>query len=110
MALIGLVRVSTDEQKISGKLKTDDRPAPPAVLSHIRDGDLLAGQEADRFGRNLLDGLIVLSDLFERGIGVTVLEGIAAGEHSACRATCEPVGQVRGESSHSAEPDQADRA
>ncbi len=101
VALIGLVRVSTDkqktrrqhdaldpiclkvfEEKISGKLAADDRPALLAALSHIRDGDLLTVQEVDRLGRNLLEGLIVLSDLFERGIGVKVLEGIAAGEHT----------------------------
>jgi DNA invertase Pin-like site-specific DNA recombinase len=101
MALIGLVRVSTDkqntqrqhdaldpicvkvfEEKISGKLKTDDRPALLAALSHIRDGDLLTVQEVDRLGRNLLEGLITLNDLFQRGIGVKVLEGIAAGEHT----------------------------
>lgn len=101
VALIGLVRVSTDkqktrrqhdaldpiclkvfEEKISGKLATDDRPALLAALSHIRDGDLLTVQEVDRLGRNLLEGLIVLSGLFERGIGVKVLEGIAAGEHT----------------------------
>jgi len=101
VALIGLVRVSTDkqktrrqhdaldpiclkvfEEKISGKLTTDDRPALLAALSHIRDGDLLTVQEVDRLGRNLLEGLIVLSDLFERGIGVKVLEGIAADEHT----------------------------
>ena len=101
MALIGVVRVSTDkqktrrqhdaldpicwkvfEEKISGKLNTDDRPALLQALSHIRDGDLLTVQEVDRLGRNLLEGLIVLNDLFQRGIGVKVLEGIAAGEHT----------------------------
>ena len=98
MALIGLVRVSTDkqqktqrqhdaldpicwkvfEEKTSGKLSTDDRPALLDALSHIRDGDMLTVQEVDRLGRNLLEGLIVLNDLFQRGIGVKVLEGIAA--------------------------------
>jgi hypothetical protein len=101
MALIGLVRVSTDkqntqrqhdaldpicrkvfEEKISGKLATGDRPALLNALSHIRDGDLLTVQEVDRLGRNLLEGLIVLNDLFQRGVGVKVLEGIAAGEHT----------------------------
>ncbi|MDR8412394.1 recombinase family protein [Nonomuraea sp. 3-1Str] len=101
MALIGLVRVSTDkqntqrqhdaldpiclkvfEEKISGKLSTDDRPALLNALSYIRDGDLLTVQEVDRLGRNLLEGLIVLNNLFQRGIGVKVLEGIAAGEHT----------------------------
>ncbi|GAA1595761.1 hypothetical protein GCM10009678_92160 [Actinomadura kijaniata] len=32
--------------------------------------------------RNLLEGLIVLNDLFQRGIAVKVLEGIAAGQHT----------------------------
>jgi DNA invertase Pin-like site-specific DNA recombinase len=101
VALIGLVRVSTDkqqtrrqrdaldpvclkvfEEKVSGKLTADDRPALLAALSHVRDGDLLTVQEVDRLGRNLLEGLIVLGGLFERGIGVKVLEGIAAGEHT----------------------------
>ena len=43
---------------------------------------MLTVQEVDRLGRNLLEGLIVLTDLFERGIAVKVLEGIAAGEHT----------------------------
>ncbi|RCG24528.1 hypothetical protein DQ384_33270 [Sphaerisporangium album] len=29
-----------------------------------------------------MEGLIVLNDLFQQGIGVKVLEGIAAGEHT----------------------------
>lgn len=101
MALIGLVRVSTDkqntqrqhdaldpiclkvfEEKISGKLSTDDRPVLQQALSYIRNGDMLCVQEVDRLGRNLLEGLIVLNDLFERGTAVKVLEGIASGEHT----------------------------
>lgn len=101
MALVGLVRVSTDrqnvqrqhdvldpiclkvfEEKISGKLRTEDRPALMSAIEYIRQGDMLCVQEVDRLGRNLLEGLIVLNDLFERGIAVKVLEGIAAGEHT----------------------------
>ncbi|WUH94576.1 recombinase family protein [Streptomyces sp. NBC_00433] len=101
MALVGLVRVSTDkqniqrqhdaldpiclkvfEEKISGKLRTEDRPALMSAVEFIRQGDMLCVQEVDRLGRNLLEGLIVLNDLFERGIAVKVLEGIAAGEHT----------------------------
>jgi len=100
MALVGLVRVSTDkqnterqhdaldsvcikvfEEKISGKLAVDDRPGLVAAIEYVREGDMLCVQEVDRLGRNLLEGLIVLNDLFERGISVKVLEGIAAGEH-----------------------------
>lgn len=101
MALIGLVRVSTDkqntrrqrealepicwkvfEEKTSGKLATADRPVLLAALEHVRPGDMLAVQEVDRLGRNLLEGLIVLNDLFQRGVAVKVLDGIAAGEHT----------------------------
>lgn len=39
---------------------------------------MLTVQEVDRLGRNLLEGLIVLDDLFRRGIAVKVLDGIAA--------------------------------
>jgi len=42
--------------------------------SIIRDGDTLTVQEAGRLGRNLLAGLIVLSDLFQRGVAVEVRE------------------------------------
>ncbi|WEG08626.1 recombinase family protein [Microbacterium horticulturae] len=101
MALIGLVRVSTTkqetarqhdaldpicervfEEKVSGKLKVDDRPGLRAALDFMRDGDLLAMQEMGGLGRNLLEGLIVLKSLFEQGTAVRVLEGIAAGEHT----------------------------
>ena len=101
VALVGLVRVSTDkqetarqhdaldgmcikvfEEKISGKLAVDDRPGLTAAVDYLRPGDMLCVQEVDRLGRNLLEGLITLNSLFERGIGVKVLEGIAAGEHT----------------------------
>lgn len=100
MALIGLVRVSTKgqdtqrqhnaldpiclkvfEEKVSGKLKAADRPGLLAALEHVRPGDYLTVQEIDRLGRNMLEGLLVLADLFERGVAVKVLDGIAAGEH-----------------------------
>jgi DNA invertase Pin-like site-specific DNA recombinase len=68
--------------KTSGKLATEDRPDLLTALSYIRDGDLLTVHEVDRLGRNLLEGLIVLNDLFQRGVGVKVLAGIAAGEHT----------------------------
>jgi DNA invertase Pin-like site-specific DNA recombinase len=100
MALVGLVRVSTTkqetqrqhdaldpicvkvfEEKVSGKLKTADRPVLLAALDYLREGDMLCVQEIDRLGRNTLEGLYVLNDLFERGVAVKVLDGVAAGEH-----------------------------
>ncbi|WP_083197687.1 recombinase family protein [Rhodococcus sp. 008] len=101
MTLVGLVRVSTDkqetqrqrdaldpicvkvfEEKVSGTLSVDQRPGLQAALDYLRPDDLLTVQEVDRLGRNLLEGLLVLTDLFERGIGVKVLDGIAVGEHT----------------------------
>jgi DNA invertase Pin-like site-specific DNA recombinase len=41
---------------MSGKLATVDRPDLLTALSYIREGDLLTVQEADRLGRNLLEG------------------------------------------------------
>jgi DNA invertase Pin-like site-specific DNA recombinase len=101
VALVGLVRVSASkqetarqhdaldpicervfEEKISGSLALDARPALGAAIDYMRSGDMLTVQEVDRLGRNLLEGLLVLNDLFSRGIAVKVLDGIAAGEHT----------------------------
>lgn len=100
MALVGLVRVSTDkqnvdrqhdaldpicvkvfEEKVSGKLAVDDRPGLSAALEYIRDGDMLCVQEVDRLGRDTLTGLMTLAELFERNVSVKVLDGVGAGEH-----------------------------
>ncbi|MGV9679116.1 recombinase family protein [Nocardia sp. NPDC003482] len=101
MALVGLVRVSTSrqetqrqhddldpicvrvfEERISGSLTVADRPGLRAALVYMRPEDMLTVQEVDRLGRNLLEGLIVLNDLFQQGISVKILHGIAAGEHT----------------------------
>lgn len=100
MALVGLVRVSTDkqnvdrqhdaldpicvkvfEEKVSGKLAVADRPGLSAALEYLRDGDMLCVQEVDRLGRDTLTGLMTLAELFERDIAVKVLDGVGAGEH-----------------------------
>lgn len=101
MTLAGLVRVSMKgqdlarqhdaldpicvkvfEEKVSGRLPVDERPGLRAALGYLRDGDMLTMQEVDRLGRNLLEGMIVLTELLERGIAVKVLEGISAEEHT----------------------------
>jgi DNA invertase Pin-like site-specific DNA recombinase len=51
-------------------------------MDYMRPGDMLTVQEADRLGRNLLEGLIMLNELFEQGVAVKILDGIAAGEHT----------------------------
>jgi DNA invertase Pin-like site-specific DNA recombinase len=102
MALVGLVRVSTDkqetarqhdalkaagcvkvfEEKVSGKLSVSERPGLLSALDYMRQGDMLCVQEVDRLGRNLLEGLIMLNGLFEQGYAVKVLDGIAKGDHT----------------------------
>ncbi|WP_309029321.1 recombinase family protein [Streptomyces alfalfae] len=100
MALVGLVRVSTDkqnvdrqhdaldpicvkvfEEKVSGKLAVAERPGLSAALEYLRDGDMLCVQEVDRLGRDTLTGLMTLAELFERDVAVKVLDGVGAGEH-----------------------------
>lgn len=100
MALVGLVRVTTKQQEVqrqhdaldpicdrvfeenvSGTLKVEKRPGLQQVLNDMRDDDVLVVHEVDRLGRNLPEGLVVLRELFDRGVTVKVLEGIAAGEH-----------------------------
>ncbi|MFE9855623.1 recombinase family protein [Streptomyces sp. NPDC005780] len=101
MALVGLVRVSTDkqnvdrqhdaldpicvkvfEEKVSGKLAVAERPGLTAALEYLRGGDMLCVQEVDRLGRDTLTGLMTLAELFQRDISVKVLEGVGAGEHT----------------------------
>ena len=115
MAYVGLVRVSTDRQEvqrqhdaldpicvrvfeetISGTKKAAERPGLQAALDYLREGDLLTVQEVGRLGRNLLEGLLVLSELFERGVTVRILDGIAAGEHTGQRALAGAVGSHDG--------------
>jgi DNA invertase Pin-like site-specific DNA recombinase len=101
VALVGLVRVSTDkqnvdrqhdaldpicvkvfEEKVSGKLAVDERPGLSAALGYLREGDMLCVQEVDRLGRDTLTGLTTLAELFQRNISVKVLDGVGAGEHA----------------------------
>lgn len=42
----------------------------------------LTVREVDRLGRNPLEDLLVLNDLFSRGMAIKVLDSIAAGEHT----------------------------
>ena len=51
-------------------------------MKELRPGDMLAVIEVDRLSRNLLEGLLTLNELFQRGVAVKILDGIAAGEHA----------------------------
>lgn len=73
------LQVTTDIQRVDilGGRSTRGR----APSEYMREGDMLTVHEVDRLGRSLLEGLVVPTDLFERGIAVKVLDGIAQGEH-----------------------------
>ena len=100
--LIGLARVSTDEQdtklqldalaaagcarvyteKISTRKATADRPGLTAAIDYLRPGDTLAIWKLDRLGRSVKDVLIIADDLHDQGIGVRVLTGKLSGTYS----------------------------
>ncbi|WP_017555926.1 helix-turn-helix domain-containing protein [Nocardiopsis baichengensis] len=56
----------------------------------MRPGDKPTVQEADRLGRSLPEGLIVLHDLFGQGAAVKVPDGIAAGERTERSPILDP--------------------
>lgn len=96
MAVIGYVRVSTDQQstdmqhdamaRVSPERIFEDvgysgakasRPGLEAALEYLRDGDTLAVWRLDRLGRSTLHVLNLIKELSERGIGFQSLtEGI----------------------------------
>lgn len=101
MTLIGLVRVTGDardveqqhelldpicahvfEENASRRRLIKNRPQLLAALDHLRPGDMLVVKKAKHLAQNMIDGLDVLNDLFEQGVAVKVLEGIAAGDHT----------------------------
>lgn len=99
-ALVGLARVSTDEQDLqlqldalsaAGCIRTfeekvstrkTDRPGLAAALNYLRPGDTLVIWKLDRLGRSTKDLLIIAEDLHENGIGIRILTGRLAGNYS----------------------------
>lgn len=70
------------QERASGRAKVAECPGLVAALEYLHLGDMLTVQEADRLGRNLLEGLLVLNDLFQQGVAVKILDGVAASEHT----------------------------
>ena len=64
--------------------KTLSRPVWDELKSKLKKGDLVATTKADRFGRNLLESLMVIKELDELGVTVVVLEfGEEVGEFNS---------------------------
>ncbi len=97
MAIVGYMRVSTEEQKTDGQLdalmaagvKNDKRhlyvdhgvsgskakrPGLDACLDSLREGDTLVVAKLDRLGRSLFNLIEMFKDLGEQGIDVRILD------------------------------------
>lgn len=101
VAFIGLVRVADDprdvarqhhaldpictrvfEETASRRRLIKNRPQLLAAMGYLGPDDVLVVTKANHLAQSMIDGFDVLNDLFERGIAVKVLEGIAAGDHN----------------------------
>lgn len=101
MNLIGLVRVTHDvrnvavqheamdpicarvfEEPHSRKRLLKSRPELQVALNYLSPGDMLVVAKVGNLGQSTIDGLEVLNELFDLGVQVKVLEGMAAGEHT----------------------------
>lgn len=101
VTLVGLVRVTDDardverqhdaldpictrvfEETASRRLLLKNRSELRAALDYLGPDDLLVVKKASHLAQSMIDGLDVLNELFEQGVVVKVLEGIAAGVHT----------------------------
>ena len=101
-SLIGVARVSTDEQdyqlqhdalvasgcgriyaeRVSTRKAVADRPGLTAAMDWARDGDTVVAWKLDRVGRSVKELLTTGDDLHGRGIGLRILTGKLAGSYS----------------------------
>ena len=95
MALIGYWRCSTDAQdeerqvaslkeakcnriygdRITGASNYGDRPELSKCLDALREGDTWVIHELDRLGRNMVEMLVQVNQLMERGVHIKCLDG-----------------------------------
>lgn len=93
MARIGYCRTSTDRQELERQRKslkaagceriheetasgkTLDRPVLNEVLEALQPGDVLVIHELDRLGRSMVQMLLAVENLMERGVGLVTLDG-----------------------------------
>ena len=95
MALIGYWRCSTDAQdeerqvaslkeagciqiwgdRITGASNYGDRPELSKCLDALREGDTWVIHELDRAGRNMVEMLVQVNQLLERGVDIKTLDG-----------------------------------
>lgn len=100
LTLIGLIRVTSDvhdvkrqrealdpicarvfEETASRRRLIKNRPELLAALDYLGPNDVLVIMKSNHLAQSMIDGLDVLNQLFEQGVVVKVLEGIATGTH-----------------------------
>jgi len=65
-------KVNIFKEKISGVIRSDDRPQFGKLLKRIQSGDELVVMKLDRLGRSTLDILTVIQNLRQQGIAITI--------------------------------------
>ncbi|WP_035446713.1 recombinase family protein [Asaia prunellae] len=69
---LGVPRADIFKEKISGAVKSDDRPQLAKLLKKLQTGDELVVMKLDRLGRSTLDILTVLQNIRQQGIAITI--------------------------------------
>ncbi|GBR55586.1 putative resolvase [Neokomagataea thailandica NBRC 106555] len=69
---LGVPRINIFKEKISGAVKSDDRPQFAKLLKKLQANDELVVMKLDRLGRSTLDILTVLQNIRQQGIAITV--------------------------------------
>ena len=69
----GCERIYGDQ--VSGSSAYGDRPELSKCLDALREGDLLVIHELDRLGRSMVEMLVQVNGLIERGVAIKTLDG-----------------------------------
>ncbi|MBS1069867.1 recombinase family protein [Gluconobacter cerinus] len=75
LVALGVPKANIFKEKISGVIRSDDRPQFGKLLKKIQAGDELVVMKLDRLGRSTLDILTVIQNLRGQGIAITI-EGV----------------------------------
>ena len=78
--IISLKEAGCDERfifgdEITGTSNYGDRPELSKCLTMLREGDTLVIHELDRLGRSMVEMLVEVNKLLERGINIKTLDG-----------------------------------
>lgn len=77
LVALGVPKANIFKEKISGVIRSDDRPQFGKLLKKIQAGDELVVMKLDRLGRSTLDILTVIQNLRGQGIAITI-EGVGS--------------------------------